>query len=537
MRSQTISAFGKLFLFLLVVMMIFAFGATWRDRVAPPASDPDRGTISENETPAPSPTIPVQADEPDPGESTERSGVQRQVAAGLAIETSNLRFEEEEAGGVTLKLDICIPMPTDADWFIHAANLRFAGTVVEDHGTIPIEIVEVHDDGTAAVYTFENNRPSTSERPALENEQSHRCDTLYFWGQPEEVRDAELVITIDGLYASRLTGEPCTNELLARAQQEMDSLAAGIVLACTADLENGYAGLAIERIPEEMSREAADVIFYSDAFYLAMFGVAGPWVFVYPETNEQSFLTSPGDKLQNLELAESLLSFADQPVGFVVSQAQALINLFAQQPANNGTPWLHLVWKDQDDDTRVFVMPENGTKVHAGPISEGWFQLDNQGRVLSSVNILRDIHGNPLQISSSRDGVGRNHTLGLTSADEIRPFDQFLTAVIKNQEGFDLDELIQVSEESYNGRFLVFFSAITEYDRAEYWEDLGIWVLATERHEGYDPETGIRMVSEYVAITPSGQRIVWSKGETILIEWLASPPGEVLDILAEEVGH
>jgi hypothetical protein len=68
-------------------------------------------------------------------------------------------------------------------------------------------------------------------------------------------------------------------------------------------------------------------------------------------------------------------------------------------------------------------------------------------------------------------------------------------------------------------------------------EDLHLWAIATETRHGYDPETGIRMVTEYIAVTNSGERIIYSKMETILVEWITAPPSEVLDILAEEVGQ
>jgi hypothetical protein len=45
------------------------------------------------------------------------------------------------------------------------------------------------------------------------------------------------------------------------------------------------------------------------------------------------------------------------------------------------------------------------------------------------------------------------------------------------------------------------------------------------------------MVTEYIAVTNSGERIIYSKMETILVEWITAPPSEVLDILAEEVGQ
>lgn len=280
MRAPSIR-FSFIF-FIAAAAVIAACSANTGDREATPA-DPAGGApemLPPSPTPDEAATLEIA-----PGESGLIDGVQRQVAGGLVVEASNWRFEEEDSGGLTLKLDLCIPIPTDADWLIHAASLRFAGTVIEEYGGIPIEIVEVHGDGTASVHTFENGRPSTTERPALENEQSYRCDTLYFWGLPEEVRGSELKVTINGLYASRLTGVPCSSELLAKAQQEIDALAGGIVLSCSDELINGYAGLAIERIPEGVSLETAEEVFHSDAFYLAMFGVAGPWEFVYPEPN------------------------------------------------------------------------------------------------------------------------------------------------------------------------------------------------------------------------------------------------------------
>ena len=240
--------------------------------------------VSSQEVASLSPGDPEPDYENLPAETRTGNGFQQHVASGLMVETGNLRFEAEEGGGLTLKLDVCFQMPTNSDWSIYAASLRYAGTEIEEYGGDPIEIVEVAGDGTATVHTFENNQKNVSQRPALENEQSRRCDTVYFWGLPGEIREAGFTFTVDSIYASRDTGGPCTAELLARAQQVIDTLADGIVLACSDDLANGYAGLAIERIPDGMTREAAEAVFYNRAFYLALFGVIGPWEFVFPAT-------------------------------------------------------------------------------------------------------------------------------------------------------------------------------------------------------------------------------------------------------------
>ncbi len=270
MRSRTIRRFA--ISFLAGAVMISACQADISDSSPTPAGTADHTSVPEIESPSPSPEG-----------STGMGGVQKQTAAGLTIEAGNMRFEGEENGGVTLQVDLCFPMPTNADWSIFKASLSFFGVAVENHGTIPIEIVEVGDNGTALVYAFENNQFITSERPALASEHSQRCDTLSFWGLPEEIRDAEFTITIDGLYASRNELQPCTSELLAKAQQAMGTRVEGIVLTCSDDVANGYAGLAIESIPEGISQDAAEEIFHSNDIYLALFGVAGPWVFTYPE--------------------------------------------------------------------------------------------------------------------------------------------------------------------------------------------------------------------------------------------------------------
>jgi hypothetical protein len=43
------------------------------------------------------------------------------------------------------------------------------------------------------------------------------------------------------------------------------------------------------------------------------------------------------------------------------------------------------------------------------------------------------------------------------------------------------------------------------------------------------------MVTESIALTNSGEWIVYSKVETILVEWMTAPPGEVLEILSEDI--
>lgn len=294
MRSRRSSQLVNWVLILSGAIILFAAGQIMRNRVTPSANAAENIVVSEkglNSTTPDYMIVPGISDsaattvnvEPVSEETIGTVGVQQQVAGGLTVEASDLRFEEDEAGSVTVLLDICFPMPTNnVNWTIYAATLSYSGFVVGDYGTTPIEILLVNPDRTAMVYEYANNQFTTFERPALESETSHRCDTVYFWGQPKEVVDSELNIAILALSADPTEGQTCTSDLVAQAQEAMDARAEGIILGCSDD-GSGYAGITMIQIPDEISQDAADQIFFSNEFYLDTFGLVGPWVFSFPE--------------------------------------------------------------------------------------------------------------------------------------------------------------------------------------------------------------------------------------------------------------
>jgi len=253
-------------------MIIFAAGLTLRNRVAPSAKAAENIVVAEIDTdsanadPLITSSDSVPADsiddvEPVSEENTEMVGVQQQVAGGLTVEASDLRFEEDETGSVTVLVDICFPMPTNnVNWTIYSATLNYSGFVVGDYGTTPIEILVVDNDGTTMIYEYVNDQFTTLERPALKTETSHRCDTVYFWGQPKEVQDSELKIAIVALSADPSEGQTCTSDLVAKAQKAMDTQLEGVIIGCSDD-GSGYAGVTIVQKPDEISQDAADQIF------------------------------------------------------------------------------------------------------------------------------------------------------------------------------------------------------------------------------------------------------------------------------------
>lgn len=284
MRSKPLSP-SILPIFLIGASLLIALGVAFRSRAAPPAhaTQPAVETAAQiDETQPPQPIEETATAGPEAPEST---GLQLQTAGGLTLEAWNLRFEDDETG-VMMKLDLCFPIPSNADWFYEAVLLEFSGSAVSDYGTNPIEIRQVNGDGTVSLTTFDGSRPTTTERPVEPGEDSRRCDTFYFWGLPEEIRHAPLTLTIGAIADAPNEGQTCTADLLSKAQQAMDARANGLTLVCQSDeiafQQSGYAGLAIGQVPEGMSQETADSLFFNNDFWLDVFGLRGPWVFTFP---------------------------------------------------------------------------------------------------------------------------------------------------------------------------------------------------------------------------------------------------------------
>lgn len=159
----------------------------------------------------------------------------------------NVNVDRAWMDGKNVNANVCYTLPDSSDWSIYAANLNYAGTVLDVYGTTLVSVQEPVDG-----------------QPGL------RCDTITFVVAP----DADLtnaVITIDSFGATPLEGEYCS-VYMPKIQQSLTERGIGITLDC-----EGSDTMSITSFPAEMTQAQAEEMVYSNEF----FTVKGPWSFSF----------------------------------------------------------------------------------------------------------------------------------------------------------------------------------------------------------------------------------------------------------------
>jgi hypothetical protein len=173
-----------------------------------------------------------------------------QVAIQAPNQTSNgfnVNVERAWMDGKNVNANVCYTLPDGSDWSIYAANLNYAGTVLDVYGTTLVSIQEPANGQTG-----------------------QRCDTITFVVPP----DADLtsaVITIDSFGATPLAGEYCS-VYMPKIQQSLLERGIGITLDC-----QGSDTMTITGFPPEMTQAQAEEMVYSNEY----FTVKGPWSFSF----------------------------------------------------------------------------------------------------------------------------------------------------------------------------------------------------------------------------------------------------------------
>jgi hypothetical protein len=171
-----------------------------------------------------------------------------QSASGIDV-----RVESVAMDGKNLNAQVCFTLPDISDWGITSASLTYAGTILQEFGTMQVSLQEPTSGGIGL-----------------------RCDMLTFIVPP----DADLtnaVITIDAIGVPMREGDYCAI-YMPKIQQSLLERGINITLDCV-DV-NGILTMQITSFPPEMTPEQAQELVYSQDFYT----VKGPWTFPFSLT-------------------------------------------------------------------------------------------------------------------------------------------------------------------------------------------------------------------------------------------------------------
>ncbi len=172
------------------------------------------------------------------------------AAPNQTVSGIDVRVESVAMEGKNVNANVCFTLPDVSDWGILSATLNYAGTIMQDFGTMQISIQEPANGGAGL-----------------------RCDTLTFIVPP----DADLtnaVITIDAIGATPREGDYCA-VYMPKIQQSLLERGIGIMLECVDT--GGALAMKITNFPPEMTLQQAEELVYSPDFYT----VKGPWSFPF----------------------------------------------------------------------------------------------------------------------------------------------------------------------------------------------------------------------------------------------------------------
>lgn len=201
----------------------------------------------------------------------------RQEINGIQVTAGNFHREKDK-----VLLDVCFAFPTNLDWTIWDADLRYDAIVNDTPGGTPIIIREPPIDGKQRVTPFEKTERGVRLgepiwEDAVDTLMGLRCDTLDFSGVP--AASTRFTFTLAAIAAYPREGEECDQAYLAKYQAALDARNTGIKIGCRHDEYIG--GLQVVDKPAPMSLEEAQGILYSNDLFLDLRGIRGPWVFTF----------------------------------------------------------------------------------------------------------------------------------------------------------------------------------------------------------------------------------------------------------------
>lgn len=183
-----------------------------------------------------------------------------------------------DADGV-LKFDICLDLPSDADWVFWMPVASANGFTVSEYGYETIESRSPVKDGRQQVTRFDGPNMSVSEEPMEGSVFGRRCFRFTF-SLPAGTTQERVSVTFPGILARPLEGEECQQASIARMQDALRALDLQITVECNS--QPGYGGLHAVQWPTSLTEEQANAVLASTDVLMAAYGYSGPWTVTFP---------------------------------------------------------------------------------------------------------------------------------------------------------------------------------------------------------------------------------------------------------------
>lgn len=214
----------------------------------------------------------------------------------------------------------------------------------------------------------------------------------------------------------------------------------------------------------------------------------------------------------------------------------AALNARWQEHLLAGAGWMHIVSR-QENASAEGTLP-NGQPIAAINIDDSWYQLDEQGRIVTWITRLLDGSGEPSQISIMKDGTWTNLTFSQTGrVIEALARPNLDSDFYRNAAwGVKMGAPLRKEAETYAApgdapieaaRYVIDLSSATNQG-----------AQAGMRNEAvYDPQTGqVLVLRQYRSPGPGQALQLENQITTLSAERIDSPPSEILALLDQKVG-
>jgi hypothetical protein len=214
----------------------------------------------------------------------------------------------------------------------------------------------------------------------------------------------------------------------------------------------------------------------------------------------------------------------------ILVEMQTLLQKFDAQ-FQQGPAWIHIVSEATSRVTPGQVFPP--AYVH----TEQWFEIDVEGYVVRAVLTDRDENAQIIQQSASVGNYAINFTTGDGGVNDVHPYRISTDELVQylNQPSPSKGTITRQEFPCENGRpcILIIMQESFPQPITNPGEDQAFW--GAGRQVWVDSQTGQQVKVQSFWLLEDGSKLVSFTKNNLLVEKVASPPQEILDILERVV--
>ena len=219
-----------------------------------------------------------------------------------------------------------------------------------------------------------------------------------------------------------------------------------------------------------------------------------------------------------------------QQVSFT-DEIRALIDKW-QGSSLVGEGWLHIIETHDRNKDQVGVL-SNGEGIPMDYVTDSWYHLGQDGKVVALVTLMKDMGEHIVQISTFNNGIWRNLTVGeewTGGVDQLNLDFGFINDITNS----DLyGSVVSREEKETNGSRTIVFSLSDVFEQPTVIAGYDTPVIEGVRRIAFEEQTGAILFVERLLRDENRKERLVERTEILLIEKLASPPGNILDYLVE----